>query len=651
MVNNYWKCVGGEGKGGILVRQGKETTSVAEASRLSTGAEVLELRLEDGRLNYQLEKGEGPFTGWVSIKLAAKNLMERLDNNGVKDPVNATPVFVAPSNEFENSAEWWKNTLWSGPVEPFKPFAETVFENIPKPMPKPTKRLTPKQLAAVSADNKPGEFWGMQFPHDPEQIEAWGPAWFTKAMHKAGTFPKDVTVTKFTSFRVLAGDTAHQTDNEDDASWGGAGMKVMLDVELSKPTEGIATGFFIKIPHRCGNNSERHKVSCILDNDFPEVMFNNMLTRGVMPFRTPKCYFADMNRETTNFIVICEKIMYGDKGKCFEDFKPYEILPAPGKYQDFTLYNNGIDYYYAQTRAFARMAAWYQKSRTLSNQLDFMFAYKELAQHLIGEHNEMMKHVGQIADRMNSIAYFAKHMGQKGFMESTAGSMPLAPDTAKMFIELGLEYMSWAHVMLPKECLTPEFKKRFKHEAEELCKYAGVINFVITKCLPELNVLVHPNLQIDNAFYWKNEDGKIEAGLLDWGSVYHANVINAVASNWHAGELEVMDEHEDKLCDFLVDELLAAGGECCGKDMFRMLQRLARGVQCPGFFANISKLLQVLPKARWKEVTGRKDPLIQRLFLARCYGTSPMQMIYSFVKRSPYPDLLKLKEVLNLPQL
>jgi len=71
-----WCVVGGVDKGGILVRTGQETSSPEAASRLATGALVREEQVVGDRLSFTKLAGEGPETGWVSIKLKDKILME-----------------------------------------------------------------------------------------------------------------------------------------------------------------------------------------------------------------------------------------------------------------------------------------------------------------------------------------------------------------------------------------------------------------------------------------------------------------------------------------------------------------------------------------------------------------------------------------------
>mmetsp|Transcript_26081 Transcript_26081/g.81323 ORF Transcript_26081/g.81323 Transcript_26081/m.81323 type:complete len:618 (+) Transcript_26081:45-1898(+) len=72
-----WEVVGGAQKGGILVRTGEATTSQEHGRRLSHGAWVWEEKLQGQRLLYRLLSGEGPETGWVSLRLNQQDLLVR----------------------------------------------------------------------------------------------------------------------------------------------------------------------------------------------------------------------------------------------------------------------------------------------------------------------------------------------------------------------------------------------------------------------------------------------------------------------------------------------------------------------------------------------------------------------------------------------
>lgn len=77
MAGEVWEVVGGADKGGILVRAGRDTKSPELAKRLAFGAQVQQLDLQTDRLNYWLLQGDGPESGWVSVKLKDKVLLSR----------------------------------------------------------------------------------------------------------------------------------------------------------------------------------------------------------------------------------------------------------------------------------------------------------------------------------------------------------------------------------------------------------------------------------------------------------------------------------------------------------------------------------------------------------------------------------------------
>lgn len=57
-------------------------------------------------------------------------------------------------------------------------------------------------------------------------------------------------------------------------------------------------------------------------------------------------------------------------------------------------------------------------------------------------------------------------------------------------------------------------------QAYEMSKYIQEISFY-QMLIPEYRSLAHPNAQIDNAMFWKNESGVLECGLIDpWPPIW-----------------------------------------------------------------------------------------------------------------------------------
>jgi len=72
-----YEVIGGADKGSISVRTGKNLKSPEEKLRLAKGSLVKELELSGDRLHYELLEGEGPVTGWVSMKVKGKDMLKR----------------------------------------------------------------------------------------------------------------------------------------------------------------------------------------------------------------------------------------------------------------------------------------------------------------------------------------------------------------------------------------------------------------------------------------------------------------------------------------------------------------------------------------------------------------------------------------------
>ena len=77
---------------------------------------------------------------------------------------------------------------------------------------------------------------------------------------------------------------------------------------------------------------------------------------------------------------------------------------------------------------------------------------------------------------------------------------------------------------------------------------------------PEMIALCHMNANIDNAWFWREPDGALRAGLIDWGSVGQMSVASSIWGCVGAAEPETHDRHLDELLDLFVAEYARAGG-------------------------------------------------------------------------------------------
>jgi len=528
----------------------------------------------------------------------------------------------------------------------WEPIPDDVWETFPK-LGDGGRPKNMKDFKAVVNNSEPGEYWGIEFPYSPQMLRDMGPEWLTKAMHLAGTLPKDNAVTKFVSFDVKAEDVTKQ--DAENAKWGGAGIKILLQVEYKSGPGDNTEGMFIKMPHEFTGKNERYKNSVSsFGMDWSEVTFYNVFGGrfGELPFKSPKMYFCDMSRKTTNFINCVERIPYAKTGTM--EIGIGEYYPAPEKYKDWALPNNGVDLYYAHARALAQFFGWHKMIREKTFQVERIFCdegsfgFKCHVWGLIGS-------AGPYNSRERDAAFVQMLTTDPGMMGAAAG-MGFPPPTAQGFQDMCMEFLTnTAPQAFPKEFQEKKFLDKFSKEANEMGKYCAEMQFYMF-AMPEYFALCHPNAQVDNAFYWKDEAGEVKCGLLDWGGISHNTIPSCLGNGWMGAEPEVMEEHEEKLVQLFIDEYAKITGFKFDLEDLRMSMKLAQCAVYYGCCANIGMLLRIFKRDEWKTIKGRKDPKIDENFLLRCYFVqihlwlkmwnmkiSPYNFFQQWLKRTKFP--------------
>jgi hypothetical protein len=239
-------------------------------------------------------------------------------------------------------------------------------------------------------------------------------------------------------------------------------------------------------------------------------------------------------------------------------------------------------------------------------------------------------------------------MGQDPGMVAQQG---FPPNTAAGFKEMCYEFVTkTCPQAFPKELLEKKYIEKFSKEADDMAKYVCEMNFYMF-AIPEYFSLVHPNAQVDNAFYWKTAEGESRCGLLDWGGVAHGNIPTCLGNGWMGSEPEVFEEHEDKLVDLFIDEYEKISGFRFDHDDLLTCIQLAQAAVFYGCCANIGMCLRIFKRDEWAKMKGRKDPKIDENFLLRCYFVQIHLWLKMWgLKCCPYNYFKKWSERIKLPQ-
>ena len=138
--------------------------------------------------------------------------------------------------------------------------------------------------------------------------------------------------------------------------------------------------------------------------------------------------------------------------------------------------------------------------------------------------------------------------------------------------------------------------------------------------------LCHWNANVDNAWFWRDDDNDLRCGLMDWGCVSQMNIAMAIWGAMSGAETDMWDRHLDELLALVCTEVRAVRwpearcGDACGSgDVVRGLDGRHVAARLPAMLrARISDL---------GPTTSRTDPRIKDDESIR----APLQMFVNFL--------------------
>jgi hypothetical protein len=287
---------------------------------------------------------------------------------------------------------------------------------------------------------------------------------------------------------------------------GSTGRKLLLSVEYEQDDPELHTELFVKFS-RDFTDELRDRARVQMES---EVRFGLLSRLPNFPIAVPKCYYADYHCESGTGILITQRIAYGTAGiephyeKCMD-----HLLPEP------------LQHYRALIKALARLA---------------------------GAHKS-----GQLADDIS------RHFPFDPDKLTVSKKAPYTAEQLQVRVDRLAEFASQFPQLLPAEIANPDFIKQLRSEVARFPPHEIAIKRYLQSA-PELIALCHWNANVDNAWFWRNAQGELECGLLDWGNASQMNVAMALWGCLAAARTDIWDRHLDELLALFVAELAAHGG-------------------------------------------------------------------------------------------
>jgi hypothetical protein len=369
----------------------------------------------------------------------------------------------------------------------------------------------------------------------------------------------------FRASGVLADDNAVTLISDfRDVAGGSTGRKVALSLEYTRPRPDLHTDLFVKFS-RDLDNPIRDRGKTQME---PEVRFAALSRTPGFPIAVPAVLFGDYHRPSGTGLLITERIQFGTNGierqyhKCLD----YE-MPEP------------LEHYRALLTALARLAGAHRSGllpteQTVHFPLDVQAA-------TVGERTPLSD--DKLERRLDQLAEFV----HTGLLPADVGSA---------------EFMARLHEDVPRIA---------QHESAITRQLAADTDYV---------ALCHWNANIDNAWFWREADGSLRCGLMDWGCVSQMNLGMAIWGAMSGAETDLWNNHFDELLDLFVAEVRRCGGPDLDPDRLRRHTLLYASAMGVAWLLDVPALIR---KRYETTPSTRKDPRIRNDESVR----APLQML------------------------
>jgi hypothetical protein len=287
---------------------------------------------------------------------------------------------------------------------------------------------------------------------------------------------------------------------------GGTGRKMLLAVEYEIPTSNLPTQLFVKFSRNFDDPMRDRSKHMMV----PEVKFAALSRTPNFPITVPECLFADVHAESGTGLMITERLAFGKNG----------VEPQLQKCMDYDA-PQPFEHYAAIIKALARLSGTHK------------------AGHLHASFNE-----------------------QFGFdLEHALAADPMRYSDEKLLrrvTRIG-EFIGKYPQLFPTNLANAEFREQFVSEAPRAAlKEAALKRFLYSN--QDLIALCHWNANIDNGWFWRNANGELECGLMDWGRVGQMTVAQTIYGAFSGAEKSLWDEHLDDIIALFAKEYHACGG-------------------------------------------------------------------------------------------
>lgn len=353
---------------------------------------------------------------------------------------------------------------------------------------------------------------------------------------------------------------------------GSTGRKLLLGVEYARPDSALHRQLFVKFS-RDLDDAIRDRGRTQMQF---EVRFAELSRAPGFPISVPACYYAAYDDASGTGVLISERIAYGRDGieshypKCLD-----HRMPEP------------LAHYEALLRSVARLAGTHQSGR-LPAALCAQFPFDPGAVTVAERASYTAR---QLQSRVERCAAFAARHPQ----------------------------------LIAGNIRTAEFISRLRSEVAGFAEHEAAIRAALNSNTAHI-ALCHWNANVDNAWFWRDADGRLQCGLMDWGCVGPMNLAMALWGALSGAETSLWDAHLDHLLALFAAEFETSSGATVDLAVLKRELMLYAAIMGLNWLLDVpAYLASLVPDLA--HVRDRFDPCIEGNEAAR----SSLQMMSNFL--------------------
>jgi len=170
-------------------------------------------------------------------------------------------------------------------------------------------------------------------------------------------------------------------------------------------------------------------------------------------------------------------------------------------------------------------------------------------------------------------------------------------------------FFDLAKDIFPKYVTDSNFQAKFEKTLLTLNAYAAETSYWRHKN-PDFIAMTHNNLNVDNAFWWRDEDGKLDIGLFDWGHMSARSIGFKIWWWVYCGDHDTLTANLDCYLQCFIETYHEYGGPLLDKEELKTQLIITAMEQMLGLVGAVPQIHRMVPKKNWQTIKDRWDPRI-----------------------------------------